>query len=384
MPEDYRGTMRPVILGQAAVVALAVLLAGCAGAAVPNPADTTPTTPPAATASPDGPPSGPPLAPDLAGGTPLQLGSAGHWAIATGSAFAADDNGTVVAFDLATGSRRWQAGFSLGKPWDARPTLGLSADRTTVIAARTVDADGATALDLLLLDAASGTAIAEHLVTDPDGRWMIDLPPRILAADDTTAVLADDPESGRQTAVVEIAGGTLAWQVDDQAVAATADTVVTRGAGWSRDDGTRLWQNAAPLGPLLAQSPGALVVQGGTAGVWLDPGTGSELARTGSLAESEPPCAATIDTLVCLGDGVTGYELSTGQQLWHSADPAEAVAILAEWAYLWRRDGRGDVLDARTGQILVTDAELPALRYFDDTGVLLSGETGYSWVPFVS
>ena len=70
--------------------------------------------------------------------------------------------------------------------------------------------------------------------------------------------------------------------------------------------------------------------------------------------------------------------------LWHSADPAEAVAILAEWAYLSRRDGRGDVLDARTGQILVTDAELPALRYSDDTGVLLSGETGYSWVPFVS
>lgn len=373
--------MRPVHVGHVAVVALAVLLAGCAGDAVPTPADTGTPNPSLTVAPSTSAPPDPPLAADLTGGTPLQLGSSGHWAIADGHAFVATDEGGVVALDLATGSTLWQAGFSLGEPWDAQPTLGVTADRTTVIATRTVDADGAPALDLIRLDAASGAMLSEHLVTDPDGQWTIDLPPRILAADAATIVLDDNPESGRQTAVIDATTGTLAWQVHDEAVAATADTVITRGAGWSRTDGSRLWQSTAPLGLLLAQSADALIVRSESVGVWLDPATGAQPATTGELGEADSPCAVTADTLICLEAGVTGYDLSSADVLWTASDPAEAVTTLAGWVYLWQADGSGDVRDARTGEVLVEDAELPAIRYSDDHGVLLSAENGYRWVP---
>ncbi|MCW5952877.1 MAG: PQQ-binding-like beta-propeller repeat protein [Propionibacteriaceae bacterium] len=376
--------MRPVTFGHAAVLASAMLLAACAGAPTPTPAETTASTPPTTTGPTAAPVSKPPLAADLAGGTPLQLGSAGHWTIADGSAFVATDEGTVVALDLATGDTTWQADFSLGDPWDAQPTLGLSAEGTTVIVTRTVEADGAPALDLLLLDAASGATLAEQLVADPAGTWYIDLPPRILAADGMTIVLADNPESGRQTAVVTAALGELVWHVDDEAVAADVDHVVTRGGGWNRADGSRRWQATAPLGPLLAQAPGVVVASEGMVAVWLDPATGQELARSDELGESEPPCAATTDTLVCVAStGVAGYALATGEPLWHSPDQAAGVKTLAGWAYLYRASEDDVVVDARTGQVLATDADLPAIRYSDDTGVLLSTDDGYSWVPFV-
>lgn len=372
--------MRPVNLGHSAVVALAVLLTGCA----PGPAETTmPSVSPTSMAPTDAPTPAPPLAGELTGGTPLSLGSRGHWAIADGAAFMTTDQGSVAAVDLVTGATRWRADFTQGKPWDSQPTLGLSADRRTVIAIRTVDAGGAPTLDLVLLDAVSGVALAEYLLADPSDQWQIDLPPRILAADDTAIVLADNPESGRQTAVIDLTGGTLRWWVDDEAVAVVGDLVVTRGAGWSRSDGSRRWQSAVPLGQLLAAGTDALVVQSDSHGLWLDPGTGAELARTGTLGELEPPCVATTDTLVCVGASVVGYSLASGERLWSSPDSADFATTLAEWVYLWRTDGRGDVLDVRTGQVLVTDAELPPIRYTDDTGILLAAENGYTWVPYV-
>lgn len=374
--------MRPVSFGTAAALASAVLLLGCADGTTPTPAQTTAPTPPTTTVTTDPAPK-PPLAGDLTGGTPLRLGSVGHWAIADGSAFVATAEGTVVALELATGSTTWQAGFSLGEPWDARPTLGLSAEKSTVIVARTVDADGAPALDLLLLDATSGATLAERLVADPAGTWQVDLPPRILAADATTVVLVDDPESGRQTAVVAVPSGELIWHVDDEAVGAGADQVVTRGGGWNRTDGSRRWQAEAPLGPLLAQTS-EVVVTGGRAAVWLDFASGRELARSDELDESEPPCAATTDTLVCATTtGVSGYVLATGEPLWHSPDRAAGIRTLAGWAYLYRDRGDDVVVDARTGSELAAAADLPAIRYSDGTGVLLATDEGYSWVPFV-
>ena len=375
--------MRRLSLGHVGAVAITVLLTGCAG--TPGPA-TTPSDSPTVsqTAAPTTvAPVTPPLAADLTGGTPLQLGSASHWAIADGRAFVATQE--VVALDLATGETVGRAGFTQGEPWDAQPTVGLTADRRTVVALRTVDAGDRTALDLLLLDAATGATIAEHLVTDPAGAWTIDLPPRVLAADAATIVLDDNPESGRQTAVVDSAAGALLWQVDDEAVAATADLVITRNAGWSRSDGARRWQAAAPLGRLLAQTPTAVVVQNGVDGrtaVWLDPATGAELARTGEVGETEPPCAASATTLVCLDAGVTGYDLATGEQRWHSPEAAQWVTTLDEWAYLYRDPGHDGVLDARTGEVLAADAELPDIRFADEHGVLLGGDDGYTWAPF--
>lgn len=362
--------------GRALIVAAAALLAGCAG----GPAST-----PSASGSPSisaSAPSRPPLADDLTGGTPVQLGSAGHWAIADGRAFVATGEGVVTAIDLANGTTLWQASFGLGKPWDAQPTLGLSADRSTVVAVRTVDAEKTARLDLLLLDAASGSPVSERLIADPGRAWRVDLPPRVLAADAETIVLAADPESGRQTAVVRVAGGELAWQVDQQAVAATPDTVVTRSGGWDRSTGAERWQASAPLGPLFAQAPGVLVAGRAESAVWIDPAGGLELSRTGRLAEAEPPCAPAGDVLVCLEQDAIGYELLTGKQLWSSPGPADGIAVLGDWVYLWRSAGRGDVLDAHTGRALVTDAALPSIRYADRTGVLISGDAGYTWVTF--
>lgn len=359
---------------RAGIIALALLLAGCAGGVIGGPSQS---AQPSAAST----PARPPLADDLTGGTPLRLGSAGHWAIGAGHAFVAASDGTVSAIDLTTGATTWRSSFRQGKPWDAQPTLGLSANQSTVVAVRTVDSGGTPRLDLLVLDAATGATAAEHLVEDPARAWRVDLPPRVLAADADTVVLADDPESGRQTGVVRIADGRLAWRVDDQAVAASPGTVVTRGAGWARVDGVRRWQAAAPLGPLLAQRADAIVVRMGSAAIWLDPAVGLELARTDELGEAEPPCAAASDVVVCLTAGVTGYDLANGTQRWSSSARAVSIAIVADWAYLWRRDGHGDVLDARTGQVLAADVALPPIRYADGTGILLGAENGYTWVP---
>lgn len=361
------------------VAALAVALVGCSGVLpTSTPTDTPPPSSPASTA---GRPTTPPLATDLTGGIPLDLGSAGHWAIAMGRAFVAGPDGTVTAIDLATGDVAWQATFTLGQPWDVQPMLGLSTDRATVIATRTVDDRGTAHLDLLLLDAASGAPAAEYLVADPAGKWIIDLPPLILAADASTVVLADNPESGLQTAVIDLTTGTLAWRAEEPAVAADETTVVTRAGGRNRADGASLWQATAPLGPLLGQAPGVVVAAEDAVAVWLDPATGRELARATGLGEAEPPCAATADTLVCVTEGVTGYDLTTGEQRWTSPEPATGVATLFDWAYLWRATG-GDVVDARTGEVLVSGAELPHLRYSDDTGILVGAEYGQLWYPF--
>lgn len=362
---------------RAGMIALAMLLAGCAGGVAAGPSES---AGPSAAAS---TPARPPLGDDLAGGTPLQLGSAGHWAIGAGHAFVAGHDGTVTAIDLATGATTWQASFSQGKPWDAQPTLALSANQSMVIAVRTVDSGGIPRLDLLALDAATGTIAAEHLMVDPDRAWQVDLPPRVLAADADTVVLAADPESGRQTGVVRLADGRLAWQVTDQAVAASAGTVVTRGAGWARVDGVRRWQATAPLGPLLAQRSDVIVVEMASVAIWIDPAVGLEVARTDRLGEAEPPCAAASDVLICLGAGVTGYDLANGTHRWSSSVPAASIAVVADWAYLWRRDGRGDVLEARTGQVLAADVTMPPIRYADGTGILLGAENGYTWVPLV-
>lgn len=350
---------------------IALLLAGCAGRVG---ATTSP--------SPSSGPSRPPLTEELSGGTPVQLGSAGHWAIAAGQAFVGAQDG-VTALDLASGRTVWQASFGAGEGWEGPPQIGLSDNRSTVVAVRTVTVAGASRLNLLVLNAATGAVVADQLLTDPDGRWVVDLPPRVLAADAETIVLTADPESGVQTGVVRAADGTLAWQVREQAVAAGPGSVVTRSGGWSRTDGVRRWRAAGPLGPLLAQRAGVIVAGLGTAAVWLDPALGLEIARTEKLAEAEPPCAPASDVLVCLGGGVAGYDLANGRQLWSSSAPAVSIAMIGDWAYLARRDGRGDVLDARTGQVLVADVPLPPIRYADGIGVLLGADNGYRWVPLI-
>ena len=370
--------MRPLTRRRGAPTVLATVLAavltGCAGtqAASPAPQSSTATS------------LRPPLAGDLGGGTAVQLGAAGHWTIADGRAYTTNDQGTVLAIELATGVTAWQATFGQGEPWDAQPTIGLTADRRTVVAVRTVDVDASARLDLLMIDAGTGAVQAEHLVSDPAHRWRVDLPPRVLAADAATVVLADNPESGRQSGVVAASDGALAWAADEQAVAATEQVVVTRAGGRSRADGTPTWRASTPIGPLVAQSSSALVVRSGSAAAWIEAATGREVSRSAALAEAEPACAPATDAVVCLvADGVSGHDPADGQRLWSSAEPADAIVTVRGWAYLWRGgSARGDVLDARTGELFEHNVELPPIRYSDDTGVLLAAENGYRWVPF--
>lgn len=361
--------------GLQVAVALVLLATGCAGQ--PSLTGTAPAATPAATHT------APLLAADVTGGVPVELGSAGHWAIAAGRAFVVTAEGEINSIDLASGTTRWQASFGLGQAWDAQPTIGLSSDAKTVIALRTVDMDATPSLDLLTLDAETGTGISEDLIVDPHHRWQIDLPPRILAADAETVVLADNPESGYQTAVIDRSTATLVWQASEEAVAAGSGTVITRASGRARASGTRLWEATTPLGPLLAQTEDVAVVTAGGSGIWLDPATGAELARTDPLGEAEPPCRPATSALICVGAGVIGYDLATGEQLWSSPEPAEWLATVADWVYLGRAQDRGDILDASTGEVLASDAELPAIRYADETGILVAAEGGYSWVPLV-
>lgn len=359
----------------AGVVALALLLAGCTGWVAVAPSAT-----PSSTASTG---TGPPVADDLTGGTPVQLGAAGHWVISAGRAFVTTGDGAVAALDLASGRTLWRAVFRIGKGRDAPPQLGLTANQATLVAVRAVEAAGQARLGLLQLDAGTGVVLAEQLLSDPDRLWSVRLPPRVLAADSDTIVLADDPESGRQTGVVKASDGRLLWRVDDPAVAASSGTVVTRSGGRARVDGARRWQAAAPLGPLLAQSTDVIVVRMASSAVWFDPGLGLEVARIDKLGQDARRCAATSRVLICLDAGVAGYALANGTQLWASSVPAESIAIVDDWVYLWRRAGRGDVLDARTGRVLVADAALPPIRYANGTGILLGDGKGDRWLPLV-
>ena len=58
------------------------------------------------------------------------------------------------------------------------------------------------------------------------------------------------------------------------------------------------------------------------------------------------------------------------------------LAAIADWLYLWHSPNRGDVLDARTGEVLQQNVDLPAIRYADASGVLLAADDGYRLVPY--
>ena len=107
------------------------------------------------------------------------------------------------------------------------------------------------------------------------------------------------------------------------------------------------------------------------------------LALTGKLSTDEPTYAATRNTVVDLTTaGLSGRDLATGKRLWHRAGKGVAVVSLLDWAYVWRKGTRGDVLSARTGKVLVTNNVLPSIVYANDSGVLVSGADGYRWVAF--
>ena len=111
--------------------------------------------------------------------------------------------------------------------------------------------------------------------------------------------------------------------------------------------------------------------------VWLDSGTGSERAAVEADPES---CAAAATVVVCLTQGTAGYDLASGEQLWSRAEPAEAVTAYRDWSYLWRSETAGDVLDGRTGAVIVGDSELPRIRFSTEAGVLVDRADGSAWV----
>jgi hypothetical protein len=341
-------------------------LAGCGTPAVP-----------AASPTPSDSVTQPPLAADLAGGVAISLGGEGHWAIRGDRAYLADADG-LRAIDLASGATAWEASFPAGQqPWDADPTVAVSADGATVHALRTVDAAAGGALELLSLDAAEGTVTGSRLVSDPSGTWRVDLPPRILAADEAGLVLADNPESGYQVGSVALPAAEFTWSAEDQGFAADA-AVITRSGARDRRTGSPLWQASFSLGPLVA-STDAVVVAGDGAGrvVWLDAGTGAERAAVEADPES---CAVAETVVVCLAEGTAGYDLSSGEQLWSQAEASEAVTAYRDWSYLWRSETAGDVLDARTGEVIVRDSELPQIRLSTEAGVLVDRADGSAWV----
>lgn len=338
------------------------------------------TTPAVPWQSPDPGPAAdrPPLAADLAGGIPVSLGGEGHWAIHGTLAFTATQTG-ITALDLTTGATTWQASFPDGsRAWDAQPTVGVSADGGTVHGLRTVEGSDGARLELLSVEASSGEISDTRLVGDSADQWLVDLPPRILAADASSLVLSDNPESGYQVGVVRLPSADLAWRDADQAIAADA-SVLTRSGSRDRLTGAPVWQAAFQLGPLVGRALDTAVVEDGDAGrvVWLDAATGRELA---SIAAESGTCVAAASVVACQGAGVTGYDLASGELLWSDPATAQAVTTYRDWVYLWRSEQRGDVLDGRTGEVSVTDGELPRIRFGNEAGVLVDRADGSVWV----
>jgi len=347
-------------------MAVSLSIGGCAAA---QPAAPSPAAPTAV--------DRPPLAADLAGGTPVTLGAAGHWAIHGATAFVGSPDG-VQAIDLDSGEPLWLARFGSGEPaWDGTPTVGASTDGSTVVALRTV---GEGSLELLRVTG-TGEVIDSRLVDDPDGSWRVDLPPSVLAVDDATAVMAENPEWGTQAGVLDLATAAVEWVGGDHAHTADQTRVVTRTGARDRLTGAPLWRSDFPLGTVVALSPDALVVEDHEGGqvVWLDPRTGAHLAATPAAAEL-PACRAAATTVVCVGAGVAGYDLATGTGLWSRADGADAATTYRDWAYLWTDAGRGDVVAARTGEPVATDAQLTPIVFSNDAGVLVE-RGGTFWVP---
>lgn len=345
---------------------VALLLTGC-----------TPTPSVAPGAGPSVAPVRPPVAADLADGVAVQLGAAGHWAITGSIGFTADQD-AVHAIDLTTGAPRWERPFDSGhQAWDAGPTLKVSDDGSTVLALRTV---GEGELELVRIDAASGGLLDSRLVGDPGAGWRVDLPPFILSADATTAVLADDPESGRQTGVLDLASASLRWTAEDQAFASDEARVITRTGARDRLTGRPLWSSAEPLGPVVAHTPQVVVVAQGSSHqlVWLAAGSGARIAAT-PPAQETPDCRATATAVVCLTDGATAYDLATGERLWSSTQRYQAITSYLDWAYLWRSEDTGDVVAARSPELVVENEALAAIVFGNAAGVLVENG-GTTWV----
>ncbi len=354
-----------------ASAAIATVLLLSSGCATPGAPAATPTPSPSPSA-----PARPPLASDLTGGVPVNLGGATHWAIRDGRAFLATTDG-VEAIDLATGATAWRAAFEgSGVPWDSTATVGFSSDGATLHALRTVDTPAGAALELLSVTADTGAIVGNRQVEDPQGQWRVDLPPRILTADATSLVLADNPESGAQVGVVDLPTATMLWSADDQAMASN-DLVITRSGARDLRTGAPLWQASFRIGPFLGWAGEQAVVGDAEAGrvVWLDAARGTEAAA----APGDPDlCVTGASVLVCPGEKTRGYDLVSGEQLW-SGGEGNGLATYRDWVYLWRTETRGDVLDGRTGEVLVADGELPRIRYSDASGVLVETD-GLRWV----
>ena len=179
----------------------------------------------------------------------------------------------------------------------------------------------------------------------------------------------------------KLAVGPNSTVVIDQYVYAGGNTVKRLAIGATK--GTLRWKASTPVGPLVAQRGNVVVAQAGSRAVWLTATTGRQLARTGKLPADEPAYAATRDTVVYLTTGgSSGRDLATGKRLWHRDGKGHAVVSLLDWAYVWRKGARGDVLSARTGKVLVKNKVLPSILYANDAGVLLNADDGYRWVSF--
>ncbi len=285
------------------------------------------------------------------------------------------------AIDLNTGGVSWQTAYpASGTPWDGPPTIGLSSDRTTVLALRTVDVPAGAQLQLLRLAAATGAVLDARQVGDPQRQWRTDLPPTVLAADAETLVIAEQPETGRQAGVIELATATMSWARSEQAYAADEARVYTRSGALQRPTGAVDWRTKDQVGPLLALSGESVVLFDPERSrvVWLDAGTGARRGATEPVGDPEE-CRPATSVLVCVGAEPAGYDLDTGKALWRTRTAAHAVETLDDWGYLFTGSTRGYVVDAVTGDVLVRDAELPALRFSNTSGILVGGDAD-TWV----
>lgn len=254
---------------------------------------------------------------------------------AAGTAYVSDALGSVSAFDVATGSRRWRRDTDRTNDDEGTMGSGIAVDGETVFVATGLS-------ELMALNIADGSV-----------RWRVDLPA---------------PARGAPA----VAGGTV-----------FVPTVSSHLVALAADDGRRLWMHRAaaiptiPLGLGTPAVEGDMVVAGFPSGelIALRASDGRVMwseslaaAGTGALSDiagvrARPAIAGGRVVAIGMGGLTICVDLRSGRRLWEQeAGGTEGAWMAGDWVFLTNDAGQVAALERETGQVRWATSLRPAAR----------------------
>lgn len=254
---------------------------------------------------------------------------------AGGSVYVSDALGSVSAFDITGGGRRWQRDTDRTNDDDGTMGSGIAVDGETVFVATGLS-------ELIALNTADGAV-----------RWRVDLPA---------------PARGAPA----VSGGTV-----------FVPTVSSHLVALAADDGRRLWMHRAaaiptiPLGLGTPAVAGDVVVAGFPSGelIALRANDGRVLwseslaaAGTGALSDiagvrARPAVAAGRVVAVGMGGLTICVDLRSGRRLWEQeSGGTEGAWMAGDWVFLANDAGQVSALERETGVVRWATSLRPAPR----------------------